>query len=206
MQKYDIEALIEELNRYSSDAEKQKRLFDLGFQFFDDDDYDASEIIEERNAKPENEQQSLLVSFLDGKAAPSSTYLKAYLAERESDTFNEPLLRKYFKAANPQLKALILYGLNADPASLVLLNDLSFFNEFDLHLNELIAFYLKACGHTENILLFEEIVKDFYMATVGYGYDPIHTLLSNSDIGSEKEKAVGRVKIVLEEQSLPIAF
>ena len=85
---------------------------------------------EEKKAKPENENQRNLVAYFEGKRDPSETILTTFLAEREAERPNLPLIRKYFKQANQKLKALILYGLDNYPARLDLLSDLSFFHEF----------------------------------------------------------------------------
>lgn len=167
MSKSNVLEVIEALQGCASDIERREKLLELGFKFVEENQPDI-EIAEEQAAHPENERQHLLISFFNAQSEPSSYLLEKYLAEKNADEPNYPLMRRYFRAFNSQLKRLILYGLGKDPVSLDLLDDLAFFNEFDLNLGELIHFYIKACQHAAGIH-FEEIVRDFYTATASYG-------------------------------------
>ena len=104
------------------------KMEELGFEYFeDDDDYEE---IEERNAKPENQRQKDLVAFFEGKKKLSKNIFESFSEEKASENPNFPLIRKYFKKANQNLKALILYGLDHYSGRIDLLSDLSFFHEF----------------------------------------------------------------------------
>ena len=82
------------------------KMEEVGFEYFeDDDDYEE---IEERNAKPENQRQEDLVAFFENKKKLSKNIFESYSEEKASENPNFPLIRKYFKEANPNLKALIL--------------------------------------------------------------------------------------------------
>ncbi|MBC2710498.1 MAG: hypothetical protein HGJ94_05725 [Desulfosarcina sp.] len=124
----------------------RERLEEAGFAW-QDDEYDPlyeEEIKEEHVAVPETENQQRLVHFLNTGGPVIRQVLDAYLEERYSETSNLPLIRKYFKQANPNLKAILLNGLAANPTNLELLDDLSYFSEFDSMLGELIHFYTDA--------------------------------------------------------------
>ena len=134
-------------------------LEELGFEYYEEDD---DEETEEKKAKPENESQRNLVAYFEGKRDLSETILTTFLAEREAERPNLPLIRKYFKQANQKLKALILYGLDNYPASIDLLSDLVYFHKFENILSTLITYYTRACMNEENLETFTELAQDFY--------------------------------------------
>jgi hypothetical protein len=144
------------------------KLEEIGFQYFEGED---TEKIEEDNAVPENDHQKDLVAYFNGKSVLSESILKLYLEERESDDPNFPLIRKYFKKANPHLKNLLLFGLKQKPKDMYLLNDLAYFHEFENILEILIDHFTSACRHENNIGNFSEKVEEFYYSTLYDGYD-----------------------------------
>ena len=89
---------------------------------------------------------------------------------------NLPLIRKYFKKANPYLKAILLKGLSRHPTDVDLLDDLAYFSEFDSMLGELICFYREACLLETDMERFSVLVQDFHLNTFEQGYDALHEL------------------------------
>jgi len=158
----------------------RERLEEVGFVWQDDetDLLYEEEANEERAAVPETEIQWRLVQFLDTGGLVTQQVLDAYLAERYSATSNLPLIRKYFKQAHPNLKAILLNGLAANPTDLDLLDDLSYFSEFDSMLGELIHFYTDACLKESDIERFSLLAQDFHMNTYEQGYDALHELVT----------------------------
>ena len=154
------------------------RLEEVGFEW-QDDEYDLlydEEAKEERVAVPETENQRRLVHFLDTGGPVTRQVLDDYLEERYSETSNLPLIRKYFKQANPNLKAILLKGLAANSTDLDLLDDLSYFSEFDSMLGELIHFYTDACLKETDMERFSLLAQDFHMNTYDQGYDALYEL------------------------------
>ena len=165
----------------------RERLEEIGFEWQDDepDLLYEEEAKEEHVAVPETESQRLLVNFLDTGGPVTRQVLEAYLEERYSETSNLPLIRKYFKQANPNLKAILLKGLAADPTDLDLLDDLSYFSEFDSMLGELIHFYTDACLKETDIERFSLLAQDFHMNTYDQGYDALHELVTIFQSGTK---------------------
>lgn len=158
----------------------RERLEEIGFEW-QDDKYDLlveEEAEEERVAVPETETQRQLAHFLDTGGPVTRQVKDAYLKERYSENSNLPLVRKYFKQANPNLKAILLQGLVDTPTDLDLLDDLSYFNEFDCMLGELIQFYIDACIKETDIERFSLLAQDFCMNTYGHGYDALQELIA----------------------------
>ncbi|MGD9160767.1 MAG: hypothetical protein PVG39_20280 [Desulfobacteraceae bacterium] len=83
---------------------------------------------------------------------------------------------KYFRTANQNLKALLIYGLDHYPGRIDLLDDLAFFHEFVNILSILIKYYTQACFNQGNLNTFSELVQDFYYATNPDGYEPYYAL------------------------------
>jgi len=128
------------------------KMEEIGFEYFEDDvDYEE---IEEKNAKPENQRQRDLVAYFENKKKLSKKIFESYSEEKTAENPNYPLLRKYYKAANKNLKALLLYGLNKYPGRFDLLSDLSFFHEFENILDILITYYTRACVNQEDLETF----------------------------------------------------
>ena len=177
------------------------RLEEFGFTYVEDDGIDA-EAIEERKARPENQRQRDLVAFFENKRELSDKIFAVFSAEKASDTPNYPLIRKYFKKANQNLKALLLYGLDHYPGRIDLLSDLAFFNEFENVLSPLITHYIRACIQQENLDTFSKLAEDFYYATHPDGYDAYYALRELFEAGSDKRKIIDFLMSEVETGSL----
>jgi hypothetical protein len=157
----------------------RERLEEVGFEWQDDDTDQQlyeEEAREEHAAVPKTQNQLRLIHFLDHGGRLTRRVLDAYLEERYSETSNIPLIRKYFKLANPNLKAILLKGLADNPTDLDLLDDLSYFSEFDSMLGELIHFYTAACLKETDLERFSQLAQDFHMNTYDQGYDALQEL------------------------------
>ena len=161
---------------------------EIGFEYFEDDDDD--EEMEEEKAIPENKNQRDLVAFYEGEQDASEMILAAFLAERNSEHPNFPLIRKYFKKANQNLKALLLYGLDRYPTRIDLLSDLAYFHEFENMLSEVIVYYTHACEKEMDLEKFTELAQDFYYATEPDGYEALFALQEMFAPHTEKRKII----------------
>ena len=164
------------------------KMEELGFEYFEDDD--DSEEIEERNAKPENQRQRDLVAYFENKKKLSKKIFESFSEEKASDDPNFPLIRKYFKKANQNLKALLLYGLDHYPGRVDLLSDLTFFHEFENILSTLISYYTRACVDQQNLETFSELAKDFYYFTSPDGYEALYALQELFGPETDKRKII----------------
>ncbi len=165
------------------------KMEELGFEYFEDED-DDSEEIEERNAKPENQRQRDLVAYFDNKKKLSKKIFESYSEEKAAENPNYPLIRKYYKEANKNLKSLLLYGLDNYPGRIDLLSDLSFFHEFENILSILITYYTQACVDQGNLETFSELAKDFYYSTNPDGYEALYALQELFGPETDKRKIV----------------
>jgi len=150
------------------------KLAELGLEYCDDE-FDEEEL-EEQIAEPENHRQQQLVTYFENNRKPSPKILQIYSEEKASESPNIPLIRKYYRAANPNLKALLLYGLENYPGRIDLLPDLAFFHEFENVLGKLITYYTRECLAQANLETFTELIRDFYYATCLDGYEAYHAL------------------------------
>jgi hypothetical protein len=164
------------------------KLKELGFEYFEDDD--DSEEMEERNAGPENKRQRDLVAYFENKKELSKEIFESYCEEMAAVNPNYPLIRKYFKKANKNLKSLLLYGLDNYPGRIDLLSDLSFFHEFENILGILISYYTQACINQGNIETFAELAKEFYYSTNPDGYEAYHALRELFGPETDKRKII----------------
>ena len=146
----------------------------LGFTYCEDDTEDEER--EERNARPENRRQRALVAYFEGRKPFSEEIFVDYCEEKAAEKPNDPLIRKYYKAANRHLKSLLLYGLKNHPGRIDLLSDLAFFHEFENCLSLLITHYTRACIEQCNLETFTELAKDFYYSTSPDGYEAYQAL------------------------------
>ena len=169
-----------------------KQLEDIGFEYFDDGDGDEEEL-EEKLAKPEKPNQELLVDYFEGDIELSDWLLDAFLTEKDSDSPNYPLFRKYFKSGNENLKRLLISGLKRSPADIGLLSDLVFFHELKSILSELIGHYLIACDHEQNLQNFEQLALQFYYDTDPDGFDALYELSEKYGPESDKGKIVREI-------------
>ncbi len=161
-------------------------LDEIGFEYCEDE-VDEEEM-EERIAKPENQNQQDLVAFFEGNKDVSESIMAIFLSERNSVRPNFPLFRKYFKKANPNLKALLLYCLDRYPTRIDLLADLAYFHEFQNILTLLIEYYILACEKETDMEKFTEIAQDFYYSTSPDGYEALLALqdIFGPDTGKRK--------------------
>ncbi len=164
------------------------KMEELGFEYFEDDD--DSEEIEERNAKPENQRQRDLVAYFDNKKKLSKKIFENYSEEKAAKNPNYPLIRKYYKEANKNLKSLLLYGLDNYPGRIDLLSDLSLFHEFENILRILITYYTQACVDQGNLDTFSELAKDFYYSTNPDGYEALYALRELFGPETDKRKII----------------
>ncbi len=146
---------------------------EIGFEWHEEED---SEKQEEDAAKPEYPNQKLLVDYLEGKETLSDRILAVYFSEHNAEHPNYALVRKYFKRANSNLKALLLVGLDRRPTNIDLLSDLAYFHEYENILRELIDRYTFACEKENDMSKFSEMAQDFYYAAIPDGYDALQAL------------------------------
>lgn len=164
------------------------KMEELGFEYFeDDDDYEE---IEERNAQPENQRQRELVAYFENKKKLSKKIFESYSEEKAAENPNYPLIRKYYKEANKNLKSLLLYGLDNYPGRIDLLSDLSFFHEFENILSILITYYTRSCVDQANLDTFSELAKDFYYSTNPDGYEALYALRELFKPDTDKRKII----------------
>jgi len=164
------------------------KMEELGFEYFEDDD-DCEEI-EESNAQPENQRQRFLVAYFEGRKKLSKKIFESYSEEKTTENPNYPLIRKYYKEANKNLKSLLLYGLDNYPGRIDLLSDLAFFHEFKNILNILITYYTQACIDQGNLETFSELAKDFYYSTNPDGYEAYYALRELFEPETDKRKII----------------
>ena len=164
------------------------KMEEIGFEYFEDDD--DHEEIEERNAKPENQRQRDIVAYFENKKELSKKIFESYSEEKAAENPNYPLIRKYFKKANKNLKSLLLYGLDNYPGRIDLLSDLSFFHEFENILSILISYYTQACVDQGNLDTFTELAKDFYYSTNPDGYEAYYALRELFEPETDKRKII----------------
>lgn len=189
--------------------EYRQRLEEAGFVWQDDetDLLVEEEAEEERLAVPETENQRYLVHFLDYGGTVTQQVFEAYLQERYTQTPNLPLIRKYFKRANANLKAILLAGLSLNPTDLDLLDDLSYFSEFDSMLGELIHFYKDACMLETDMERFSLLAQDFHMNTYDQGFDALyelHTLFQSGAKGAVIQHLAETIDEDLNAEDIPL--
>ncbi len=180
-------------------------LEDIGFEYHEDDDYEEKE---EREAKPENQNQRDLVAFFEGKMPLLESVFEVFLAERDVEEPNLPLIRRYFKEANRNLKTLILYGLDHYPDRIDLLSDLAYFHEFENMLSTVITYFTRACVNQENLQTFGEIAREFYWATNPDGYEALYALRALFEPHTEKRAIIDFLidEVEAEDSEEPIDF
>ena len=161
---------------------------ELGFEYFEyNNDFEE---IEERNARPEIQRQRDLVAYFEGRKKLSKKIFQSYSDEKATEKPNYPLIRKYFKEANKNLKSLLLYGLDNYPGRIDLLSDLAFFHEFENILGILISYYTRACVVQGNLDTFTELAKDFYYSTIPDGYEAYYALRELFGPETDKRKII----------------
>lgn len=181
-----------------------EKLEEIGFQWFDDDAWEEEEE-EERAAVPQTENQQVLVTFFEESGPLTHEILDAFQTEKYADEPNYPLFRRYFKQINSNLKNLILWGLDRYPTESGLLDDLSFFQEFDNVLSELINRYKTACLQEKDLDRFDSLVQDFYMSTIESGFDAYYELKDMFEKNTEKRHIIDRQIAELQESEDDLA-
>ncbi len=201
MSKKDKDSVIDDYTKLRNEIIREKvdeifrnhpkdhiaKLEELGFEYFEEDDYEE---IEERNARPENQRQRDLVTYFENKKKISKQIFESYSKEKDAESPNYPLIRKYYKEANKNLKSLLLYGLDNYPGRIDLLDDLAFFHEFENILSILITYYTQACVDQSNLDTFSELAKDFYYSTNFDGYDAYYALRELFEPDTDKRKII----------------
>jgi hypothetical protein len=177
---------VDEIFRTQSDN-YVSAMEEIGFEWHEEEDFEKQE---EDAAKLENPNQKLLVDYFKGKEKLSDGILEIYLSECNAEHPNYALVRKYFKKANLNLKALLLFGLNQRPTSIDLLSDLAYFHEYENVLRELIARYTVACKKEDDLSKFSEVAQDFYYATNPDGYDALHALRELFSSNTQKRESI----------------
>jgi len=202
MSKKDKDSIIDKYKKLKNELIREKvndifrehpkdyisKLEDMGFTYFDDEDDD--EEIEEQNARPENQHQKDLVDYFENRKKLSEKMFESYSEEKADENPNFPLIRKYFKQANPNLKSLLIYGLDNHPGRIDLLDDLAFFHEFENILSLLIKYYTQACDRQANLSTFTELAQDFYYATNPDGYEAYYALQELFARGTNKRTII----------------
>ena len=167
-----------------------EKLEEIGFEWFDDE-WDEEEE-EEQAAVPQTKNQEVLVSFFEKGGPLTNELVDDFRAEKYADEPNYPLFRRYFKQINSNLKNLILWGLDKYPTDSGLLDDPSFFQEFDNVLSELINRYKTACLQEEDLDRFDTLAQDFYMSTIEFGFDAYYELKEMFEKDTEKKYIIDR--------------
>ena len=173
------------MKNYPQDYRERLEALGIVWQEEEFDQLYEEELQAERVAVPETENQRGLVHFLEAGGSVTQEVLDVYLSERHTQTPNLPLIRKYFKQANPNLKAILLKGLAANPTDLDLLDDLSYFSEFDSMLGELICLYTDACVRETDMERFSLLVQDFHLNTYDQGFDALYELTTLFQSGTK---------------------
>ena len=148
----------------------------LGFEYCVDDGDDADEIAEEKTARPENENEKRLVSFLENRAEPDNKITALWCQETQKDDASVALWRRYFRAGSAQLRMLILFGLDTHPCDQILLMQLAFLHEFVPMHREILARYLRACDEETDLQKFAVLAQDFDEAADSFDYDSLKAL------------------------------
>ena len=177
----------DDLEKYRERAHAVSRLFrrkprnmaeeiqELGLSWHDDG-VDADELAEEQSARPITADQMALASFLEGSSSPNDHLVALWRTELRRDDTPLALWRRYFRAGSPQMKKLILLGLDQIPADRDLLGQLTFFHEFLPIPKELLARYTRACGEEDDPQGFMVLAQDFDEAADSFGYDALLAL------------------------------
>jgi len=178
-----------------------EKLAELGFRWVDDEI--DEEAVEEQSATIRSDNEKNLVAYFEGEADLSDQTLETYLNEKNSDSLNYPLFRRYFKKGNTRVKELLMFGLEKHPTDIGLLSDLAYYHEFSNILGELIEAYLTACGRENDPERLIQLVMSFYLDTEPDGFDALHELEQACSRGSWKWKVIQTVRKQLESESEP---
>jgi len=174
------------------------KLEEIGFTYCDDEG--DKEEIEELAAEPETRRQWDLVAYFEGQGKPTKKIFEKFSEEKASENPNYPLIRRYFRQANQNLKGLLIHGLDHYPGRIDLLDDLAYYHEFEQSLAILIKYYIRACLGQANLDTFTLLAQDFFYATHPDGYEAYHALREVLEPGTQKRKIIDFL-IVEEEEA-----
>lgn len=179
----------------------------LGFDWQNDTEEDVYEELErEQKARPRNLNQEYLVAYLEGQVMLTSHTLQAFITETRAAQPHYALFRRYFHQANPNLKRLLLYGLDVNPVDTSLLHHLAFFHEFQSSLDEVIDRYALACAHTTNPDQFAQLVEDFYCNTSPDGFDAFVFLKETFGHEPDRLNIIEKIEASFAEQPEMVPF
>lgn len=170
---------------------KIEELEKIGFTYVEDKDREEDEGL---LSTPRTEEQKLLINYFENKAHANEHFLTLFIKEKNRDVVNYALFRHYFKQGNPQLKSLLLYGLEKEPTNSDLLSDLGFMHRYSPMLKELINHYLLACGKEKDLDKVEELACDFHTNTIEDGYDAFYELSERFSKEDAKKFIINRAK------------
>ena len=148
----------------------------LGFEYDADDSDDVDEIAEEKAARPANETEKRLITFLENRAEPNNDITALWRQETCRDDTSVALWRRYFLAGSAQLKKLILFGLDTHPCDQILLMQLAFLHEFVPMHREILARYARACDEETDLKKFAALMQDFDEVADSFDYDALKAL------------------------------
>lgn len=183
--------IVKETRKCKNSDDLYNKLMEYGFTYVEDDC--DNDIAEENQARPETPIQKTLVAYFESSKNPSLKILELFKQEKESESTNYPLIRKYFRASNQKLKALILFGIQQEPCNIDFYYDLLFYSEFSYSLIELSNIAINACINIECLSDFENIVQDFYYFLSYDEYDLYLDLLSNDKVSESKKDIINKV-------------
>ena len=188
-----MRAVSEAFRRHPHDIVEQMEK--LGFHYVVDGGRAEADLLEERLASPANFQQQSLVEYFDGSMPPDERIVEVWRAERDAPEPNYALWRRYFRSGNKNLKMLIVFGLEREPADRALLSDLSFMHIFSPMLKELISKYLAACDVEEDHGKFAALAQDFENHTYASGYAALTALGGRYPAGSFKASCIEKLSM-----------
>jgi hypothetical protein len=162
----------------------------LGFAYYADDGEDAEEIAEERAAKSVTNDQTALVAYFEGSALPDDGLLALWRVEIGKPDAPFALWRRYFRAGNPQLRKLLLFGLDQTPSDRDLLSHLAFLHEFASVPRELLARYTLACDRESDPRRFATLARDFDEVADSFGYDTLMALKERYETDAIKKRVL----------------
>ena len=202
------ELLFEQVSAAVKDHPKEWRhkLEELGFEWHDDEGDEEQDIKEENESKPKNRNQETLVAYFEGEIPLSDHLFELFEKETTSDNANGPLLRKYFKRGNKNLKKLILSALSEYPTNERYLLDLVYFHEHNNSLKELIDAYQIACIKEDSLIAFEDLARNFWFSTASDDYDALYALNDLLKNDSDKLSIVEKLLKEREEGEEDIEF
>jgi len=140
----------------SPDVERVREQLDLYWL-----DFDAEDLANEAEARPENDTQAIVVAYLGDQFKLTDLVLDAFLHELRAPEPNDALWRGYFRTGHPRLKALLLEGLRRHPDDADLLADLGYFHHFHPLPAELEAHYHRACLRAAGPTALQRLLDDF---------------------------------------------